>query len=72
MDKEYLREMAEIVSQKLPDNHGFILLAFDFGVPTESSRLVYTSNANRSDAINVMKEFLIKAGHEEDWMRHIF
>lgn len=70
MDREYLREMARLLEAKLPDNHGFILLTFPFG-DDPGNRLNYTSNARREDAINVLKEFLIQAGHAEDWMKHL-
>ena len=68
-DKEYLKLAAKAVQDKLPDHHGFILLA----VPFESTdgRLTYISTMAREDAISVMKEFLKKCGHEETWMKHI-
>ena len=69
MDKDYLREMAKVLESKLPDNHGFLVLTFPFG--DNPGRLVYTANCNRADAINVLKEFLIRCGAEEDWMKHI-
>ena len=34
-------------------------------------RLTYISDLQRQDAINLLKEFLIKAGAEEDWMKHL-
>lgn len=70
MDKEYLRTMAHTVASHLPDNHGFILLTFPFG-DDPGQRIHYVANCDRSDAINALKEFLIKAGAEEDWMKHI-
>lgn len=70
LDKNYLRELARLVDSKLPDNHGFILLTFPFGDDPDS-RVTYTSNANRKDAIAALKEFIITAGGEEDWMKHI-
>lgn len=69
-DKDYLREMAKIVASKLPDNHGFILFAFPFG-DDPGQRMIYVSNADRKDVINVLKEFIIKAGATEDWMKHL-
>jgi len=70
MDKEYLREMAKLVEAKLPDQHGFILLAFPFD-GGEGQRVIYTSNANRADAINVLKEWLFMIGEDENWLKHI-
>jgi hypothetical protein len=70
MDKDYLRGVADAVKAKLPDSYGFILLAFPFNNEGEN-RLVYISTAERTDAIATMKEFLLKAGAAEDWMKHI-
>ena len=70
LDKDYLREMAKLLDSKLPDNHGFILLTFPFG-NDPGSRVTYTSNANRKDAINAMKEFIITAGGQEEWLKHL-
>jgi hypothetical protein len=68
-EKEYLQRAAEAVDAALPDHHGFILLA----VPFEGGdgRIKYVSSLKREDAILVLKEWLIKCGHEEDWMKHI-
>lgn len=68
MDKDYLREMAKAVEAKLPDNHGFIVFAFPFGA---GGRMFYMSNAERKDAINALKEWLIQTSGEEEWMKHI-
>jgi len=70
MDREYLRDMGDMLKSRLPDNHGFLLLTFEFG-SGDGQRLHYISNAQRADAINVLKEFLLKAGAAEDWMKHI-
>lgn len=66
--REFLREMAVTLKAKLPDNYGFILLAAPSG---EKGRLVYTSTFERTGAINVLKEWLLKCGAHEDWMTHI-
>lgn len=70
MDKEYLKEAARAVEAKLPDNHGFILLVAPFGDGPDN-RLTYIASMRREDAINVLKEFLLKAGAAEEWMKHI-
>ncbi len=70
-DVEYLKEAARAVNAKLPDNHGFILLVAEYGEAREESRLRYISSMTRETAISVLKEWLIKAGAEEDWMKHI-
>ena len=70
MDREFLKEAAHAVKAKLPDGYGFILLAFPFNGEADA-RLVYISNAQRTDALNTMKEWLLKCGAAEDWMKHI-
>ena len=67
-DKEYLRDLAGMIKARLPDGYVFILLATSIG---EGGRTVYTSNARREDAINLLKEWLIKASGPEEWMKHI-
>ena len=69
-NKDYLNEAAKALEAKLPDNHGFILLVMPFG-ESPDNRLTYVASIERKDAINCMKEFLIKCGAEEDWMKHI-
>lgn len=69
-DKEYLKKMGCTLKDQLPDNHGFILLTFPFG-DDPGQRIAYMSSADRSDAINVLKEFLIKASGPEEWLKHI-
>lgn len=68
MDKEYLREAARAIEARLPDNHGFILLVAPYG---EDGRLRYIASVERASAIAMLKEFLIRAGAEEDWMKHL-
>lgn len=70
MDKEYLKEAAKVIEAKLPDNHGFLLLVAPFG-EGDDKRLVYISSMERASAIALLKEWLLKAGAAEDWMKHI-
>lgn len=69
-DKDYLRQIGKEVDKRLPDNYGFILLALPIG-ESPNNRLAYIASVKREDAIAAMKEFLIKCGAEEDWMKHI-
>lgn len=69
-DKEYLKQICRLLQSKLPDNYGFIVLAFPFG-DDPGNQMFYASNGQRKDVINALKEFLIVAGHEEDWMKHL-
>ena len=70
LDREFLKEAADAVKARLPDNYGFILLATP--VPWEGDkRLIYVANCERADAIAMLKEWLLKCGAAEDWMKHI-
>lgn len=66
-NKDYLNEMAKAVEARLPDNHGFIVFAFPF----DGGRMFYASNAKREDAVRALKEWLIQASGEEEWLKHI-
>lgn len=70
MEKEYLKEIAKIVDSKLPDNHKFILISAPIG-DDPGRVLSYISNMERESVLNVLKEWLIKCGAEEDWMKQI-
>ena len=70
MDRQFLNDAAHAIKAKLPDNYSFILLASPFDGEGDK-RLVYISNARREDVINMLKEWLLKCGAAEDWMKHI-
>jgi len=70
MNKQYLQLAAEALESKLPDGHQFILLVAPTG-DSDGRRLGYVSSMTRECAINVLKEWLIKASGEEEWMKHI-
>lgn len=63
-----LNDIACAINERLPEGHGFIVLTFKFD---PGGSLNYASNADRKDCIAVLKEFLIKTGAAEDWMKHI-
>lgn len=73
--KEHLDKVCKAVNMVLPKNTGFILLAMPFDVPPDNrghrGRLVYASNIARPEAINALKEWLIKCSAEEDWMKDL-
>lgn len=69
-DRDYLQQMSKAVHDRLPDNWGFIVFAFEFG-SREGRRMRYSSNARREDAIATLKEWLIKASGPADWLKHI-
>lgn len=56
---EVLQSIAKDIKEKLPENMGFALLAYEFG-EAEDKRMLYVSNSNREDVIKAMVEFLDK------------
>ena len=70
LDKEYLKEMAHLLEAKLPDAHGFILLTFPFGDDPDR-RVTYTSNGQREDCVRAIKEWLLRIGEQDEWLKHV-
>lgn len=56
---EALQSIAKEIKEKLPENMGFALLAYEFG-DAEDRRMLYVSNSNREDVIKSMLEFCDK------------
>lgn len=56
---EALQSIAKEIKEKLPENMGFALLAYEFG-EAEDKRMLYVSNSNREDVMRAMVEFLDK------------
>ena len=56
---EALQSIAKEIKEKLPENMGFALLAYEFG-EAEDKRMMYISNSNREDVIKAMLEFVDK------------
>ena len=55
--KSRMQNIARKVDEELPDNFGFVVLAFKFN---EKGEMIYVSNANREDVVKAMKEFIEK------------
>ena len=70
--KQYLQDAAQQIEATIPDGFGFVLFTFGFSNDSDKEGTMnYVSNARREDVINVLKEFLIKAGAAEDWMKRL-
>lgn len=67
-DREFMHRACGAAHRELPDGYCFILIAAS---PGEDQRLFYGSNMDRKTAIRVLKEWLIKAGEAEGWMKHL-
>jgi len=63
-----MQDIGNDVNKRLPKEFGFFCLVFPFN--STEGRANYISNGEREQVIKSMKEFIIRAGHEEDWMKH--
>lgn len=54
-----LQAIAKEIKERLPENMGFALLAYEFG-DAKNRRMMYISNSNREDVIKSMLEFCDK------------
>jgi len=50
--------LAKVIDKALPDNHGFALFIFEYGVPDGDKKISYISNARREDMIATIKDRL--------------
>ncbi len=69
LDKEYLKNIAKAVQERLPDGYGFILLAAGQG---KGGRTNYISNLPRNNAIDLMAETTLKfIDNPENFGKHV-
>ncbi len=68
--KEQMQGIGRAVHERIPEGFGFFVMVFPFGGPDEG-RANYVSNGQRKDIINAMKEFIIRCGYEEDWLKNL-
>lgn len=67
-----MQEIALTIKDLIPKGYTmFLFVAPSSAVKFSDERATYISNMHREDAINCMKEFMIKCGAAEDWMKHI-
>lgn len=59
------------IQKMLPPSFVFLLLVTSTAQPPGDARANYASTMTRETAIATMKEFLLKAGAAEDWMKDI-
>ena len=59
---EKLQAIAKEIEEKLPEDMGFALLAYEFGPVKEGEehKMLYVSNSQREDVILAMTEFIKK------------
>jgi hypothetical protein len=60
-----LQALARHVDKQLPYGWGFVVLAFPFGA---DGRMNYVSNADRSDVVRAMYEFI--EASKDQWAEH--
>ena len=66
-DQQWLQEMCELVKNKMPDTHAFVVFAFPVA---GTDRCYYASNAERAGAIAALKEWLAHQEKVDNWMKH--
>lgn len=66
-DQQWLQEMCELVKNKIPDTHTFVVFAFPVHT---TDRMYYASNATRESAVAALKEWLDYAAKVDKWMKH--
>jgi len=66
-----MQDLARGIKQALPPGWCFFLFAAPSHEHAKEGRANYVSTIERKSAINCMKEFIIKAGAGEEWMKHI-
>lgn len=63
-----MQEIGNAVEARLPEGFCFLIMA---AAPGEEAKLNYLANMDRRSAIKLCKEWLIRCGAEEDWMKHL-
>lgn len=65
-----MQDIGRAIQWRLPERWGFFVMVFPFG-EGEQNRCNYCSNAQREDVIKTIKEWLVRSGAEEEWMKDI-
>ncbi len=68
--KTRMQAIGKSVHNQIPPGWAFLVMVFPTG-SADGRNLRYVSNAELRDAINVVKEWLLKCGAAEDWMKEI-
>jgi len=66
-DQQWLQEMCELVKNKMPETHTFVVFAFP---TTGTDRMYYASNATRESSVAALKEWLAYQEKVDNWMKH--
>lgn len=56
---DMMQEIMQEIENKLPEDMGFTLLAYEFG-DKDGRRMLYASNSKREDVLKAMLEFVDK------------
>lgn len=67
--KKALPDIARYIDDKLPENYGFCVLAFEFG-DKPNRRMNYVANGDRKDIATAMLEWCSKV-KEDNYGKHI-
>jgi hypothetical protein len=60
--KDMLQTIAKDIQKLLPENFGFVFLAYEFG-DNDDRTMLYTSNSERDDVCKAMLDFVTKTNN---------
>ena len=63
-----MQDLGRIIKSRIPPGFGFILLIAENG---EHGTLLYSASIDRSDALQVMREFIALNSEERNWQREM-
>lgn len=66
-DQQWLQEICELVKNKMPESHTFVVFAFPW---KDTDRMYYASNAEGKSAIAALKEWIAYQEKVDHWMKH--
>jgi hypothetical protein len=66
-----LQELGRFIKTQIPPEFGFILLIGEKGEDEDHKALLYLASIERSDALQVMREFIAVNREERNWQREM-
>ncbi|MHC4750247.1 MAG: hypothetical protein ACYTFW_10265 [Planctomycetota bacterium] len=72
MDFARFNGLMDTIKMLIPENCSFFIFVAENGDPREhGGKCKYGSSIQRDSAVNIMKEFLIKNGTDEEWINNL-
>jgi hypothetical protein len=67
--RTHLQKIARMVDEELPENWGFVLMAFPYGEP--DGRLNYVAKCKREDGIEIIRKWLDIQDNPGNFGKHV-